>query len=142
MRDIKFRAFIKDSHEMACLATSEIYKVTEIDFADKYVTVEDEKRMIDVVGFEDCELLQFTGLTDKNGVQIYEGDIVEGYKGGSDNDRYYKGFLEWNQQQGGFVIRCGKYIMEILSLATEGFDCTLIISKFEVIGNIHQNSPF
>lgn len=69
---------------------------------------------------------QFTGLTDKNGVKIFEGDVCK--------DRYGKnGAVEYFNDFGGFIV---KYKLP---------DSTLHIqldqgrNKFEAIGNIHDN---
>lgn len=82
--------------------------------------------------------LQFIDLLDKNGKEIYEGDIVSGWRKGSNSDRSYTGILEWNIQQCGFVIRCGKFIMEILSLAMSGGEDSTRLDSFEVVGNIYE----
>lgn len=78
---------------------------------------------------EDCVLEQCTGLKDKNGKLIYEGDIISLF----DID---KGVIEWDKCQYQ-IVRCGaklpmrlKY-MSIRNLETERF--------VEVIGNIHEN---
>lgn len=81
MREIKFRAYHK--------TRKEIYDVYSIVFG-KYVF----KNTDDGIGsagnpddWEDVILLQYTGLKDKNGKEIYDGDIVgfviphETYKG-------------------------------------------------------------
>ena len=70
---------------------------------------------------------QFTGLRDKNGKEIYEGDIL----GGSPNWECQLAEVRWSN--GGFV----KY-----GLYSIGWTDTPIadgISRFVVIGNIHEN---
>ena len=57
--------------------------------------------------------MQFTGLLDKSGVEIYEGDIITGYYG---SDKYTKE-IEWS---------------------TNGYPELLWDNK-EVIGNIYDN---
>jgi uncharacterized phage protein (TIGR01671 family) len=84
-------------------------------------------------------LLQFIGLKDRKDQEIFEGDILTGWKKGSNSDRGYTGFVEWNTSQCGFMIRCDKYLMEILSLAMSGDGETTRLDSFEVIGNIHEN---
>lgn len=71
-REIKFRAWDKRNKEM--------FNVARYDFSDN--TVYRQLFGAGVLG-EDCEILQFTGLIDKNGTEIYEGDIVTGFVGHS-----------------------------------------------------------
>ncbi|SDM17947.1 YopX family protein [Bacillus sp. OK048] len=64
MREIKFRAWEKN--------LKEIIPVHNIDFEKKMINTESAWRF-----FNEIDLMQYTGLKDKNGKEIYEGDIVK-----------------------------------------------------------------
>ena len=116
---LKFRVYHKP--------TNKIYNV--YGFNDDFVFI-DTLDTCEPFFREDCILLQCTGLKDKNGKLIYEGDIVYYEKCtnfGLGGYRYARVFW-WDKVQG-FAIETnyGDYY------GLQDFD-------IEIVGNIHENS--
>ena len=65
MRPIKFRAWDKEN-EVMVYPKGILFDGRVVNFSCGILEP-----------FEGCELMQYTGLKDKNGTEIYEGDIVD-----------------------------------------------------------------
>lgn len=124
MREIKFRAWIKFLQRIATV--TEFYPTTQSMLTDGYDYA---------IAFDDAHLMQYTGLKDKNGVEIYECDVVK-FK--SDWDTHICTVLFY-----GGAFRFGREINGSLGINNDSpLYCFLDGSGcdgYEVIGNIHQN---
>lgn len=115
MREIKLRAFAKDTNEM----------------------IPWDEFMIEWLECDDITVMQFTGLVDKNGNEIYEGDIVrqwklDGYDTKTDTETLAPtdevSFVEYSHH--GFWISAESFGWEGEGLWNWG--------RLEVIGNIYE----
>ena len=110
MREIKFRAFWKDTLKPIPY------------FNDEY--------SIDACNDEIFIVNQYTGLKDKNGKEIYEGDILTYYNKYS--DKIYTQIVKWDQMWAGFGLfeKDNKWCKE---------SDWVKIANIEIIGNIYEN---
>jgi uncharacterized phage protein (TIGR01671 family) len=125
MREIKFRAWNKTHNYMQDFNNHKsgiLYSCGSFDVSSGYDSL-DEPTFEDDTSRE-WAIMQFTGLQDKDGVDIYEGDIVDGvlYKDYSK----HVGFILYDYN--GYRIKTNTKSL--------GLDLT---EKLTVIGNIHEN---
>ena len=124
MREIKFRAWLKEDKKMENVKT--------MDFTDKTIRCLKKNEFINAyllrrVSFDDVELLQYTGLKDKNGKEIYEGDIL------FFRDENMKYVVVW--QDAAFIIKS----IEIRKYSEKMYWIDDVEICCEIVGNIYEN---
>lgn len=119
MRKIKFRAWDKENEKMM--------KVSSLHLENKEISVK-ENGTFHLFRMQD--LMQYTGLKDKNGKEIYEGDIVLIKL--DETSTWYKTVVKF--KEGAFIaslIDREDYIY----IFHHGFTD----DDFEIIGNVYEN---
>ena len=122
MREIKFRAWDKAGKMMTIgslqFINNDIWVTSSRDKRGFSTTIQDGAG---------CTLMQFTGLKDKNGQEIYEGDIIQTVA--DDGTKLSKFQIDW--RDGAFR-----------KLRDDGniyFAESCGVKHTEVIGNIYEN---
>ena len=149
-REIKFRAYHKERKE--------IFEIASIDFEEKKAALSNGIIKLLNVDFKQFELLQYTGVKDKNNKEIYEGDILLSSNengiflqliGFGNDDREYSGILNGFKIIDGRILEdddyeineCKEFTQELIKahnipiLQPEN----TIIDGWWVIGNIYEN---
>lgn len=122
-REIKFRAFSKKDNKMYFGRDVELYGSP---ITGRVLLSRSQERPHNEYD-TDVELMQYTGLKDKNGTEIYDGDIFKV------NGKTY--FVEWNEDLCRFILTTGRGYNTINCM---DLTCDTIYYE-KVIGNIYEN---
>nr|DAE92174.1 MAG TPA: YopX protein [Siphoviridae sp. ctES717] len=123
-REIKFRAWHKVKNIMVYDNEDDTYGYWD---GCRNSNVGMVNEILNSKYYEEYEFMQFTGLHDKNGKEIYEGDIVK--KTGSIGIDIGKVIYEYN----GFIV-------DVMNM-DRFYGRVHLLEKFtEVIGNIYEDS--
>lgn len=134
MRKFKFRAWQKYHHDMLEVLSIEFRNNLINSIVVKYPT----RTIPNIINYSttsedfylyECEepvleLMQYIGLKDRNGKDVYEGDILE--IGGT----YYA--IEYSEVN-------GMYTLVDVHGVNYGAVCEFAISRMEIVGNLYEN---
>lgn len=118
----RFRAWLKEDKEMVDVEEINFFN-GEFDFIGDAITW--------MCKSDDCVLMQSTGLRDKNGKEIFEGDILS-IETDEENVRVE---VSWDSKHALFVFESKKYNEK--EALGELFEDNSY--PFKIIGNIHTN---
>lgn len=126
MRDIKYRAYIKKDYKSELVG--KVLEVSSLHLKKNKAiigySINKSNYGNHSFNYEDIELMQYTGLHDKNGKEIYESDIV--YIASEDENA----FVLWDKETARYIIQFNSWCAD--------FD-NFYGKELEVIGNIYDN---
>ena len=135
MRTLKFRAWDKEYKSFKFFSLSDMEKMTHQSTEYFLIGASSRKESthweeIPYTSSLDVELMQFTGLHDKNGTPIFEGDIVNEFRISRSypNGRDCKHVIKWEED----MTLDDSYGMRVVGFCLYG-------GVLEVIGNIYEN---
>ena len=121
MKELKIKAWLKKEKKMV--------SIIGIDFNYEYIRYTEDDNLFNsdykVAEFKDIELLQFTGLKDNGGQELYEADVIK-FNDGID-DIY--GLISYDDEDATYRVSYENITEHLSDL--EG--------DFEIVGNIFEN---
>ena len=110
MREIKFRAWCEEKKEMLQLQKMSFKTCKCMPYGWN-------------MAYEFTDIMQYTGLKDKNGVEIYEADIVK--------------IIDYMSQEHIVVVKYDAKLLQFIFKTVDGHYSNMDTN--EVIGNIYEN---
>ena len=144
-REIKFRVWDKQKKEFFSLKNGLVLMLGDRDFELGFNTKQGVYPIPDTgqkdLGLDRWALQEFTGLKDRDGKEVYEGDIVETIYDDKDKINANQiGEIIYNTPSGSYRIKCGTSLLPIVTMRFENnIPVGLLMVADKVIGNIFEN---
>lgn len=131
MREIKFRFWNQEDNKM-------IYNAEETyDYGASGVPIMEENFGTLLKSKEGEFIMQYVGLQDKNGKEVYEGDII--WKRCEYNRQTYECWYEVIYEETGFYLKIINYNIDTNDDVKVGVVVCFPYEAFYVVGNIYEN---